>query len=161
MTLRPWLVLVPGLLAVALLAGCGGGGGGASITPTITIQPARVYRLSGFMPTHVARAGVPTKVSFTIVTPEGKPLTQYRHGLGPHNGVHLIFVRTDLGAIVHRHPPIGADGKITDSITFPTIRLRVPMCHRRGGSWLCLPPKKARPPRCLNRMAEQSCREWC
>ena len=120
MTLRPWLALVPGLLAVALLAGCGGGGGGASITPTITIQPARVYRLSGFMPTHVARAGVPTKVSFTIVTPEGKPLTQYRHGLGPHNGVHLIFVRTDLGAIVHRHPPIGADGKITDSITFPT-----------------------------------------
>jgi hypothetical protein len=121
-TLRPRLALVPGFLAAALLAGCGGGGGsgGGSAAPTITIQPARVYHLSGFTPTQVARAGVPTRVSFTIVTPEGTPLTKYRHGTGPHNGVHLIFVRRDLGAIVHRHPPIGADGKITDEITFPT-----------------------------------------
>jgi hypothetical protein len=121
-TLRVRLApLVPGVLAAAL-AGCGGGGGGGggSATPAITIQPARVYHLSGFTPTRIARSGVPTRVSFTIVTPQGKPLTQYRHGAGPHNGVHLIFVRQDLGAIVHRHPPIGADGKISDTITFPT-----------------------------------------
>jgi hypothetical protein len=34
--------------------------------------------------------------------------------------VHLIFVRSDLGAIIHHHPPIGADGKIDDTVTFPT-----------------------------------------
>jgi hypothetical protein len=121
-TLRPRLALVSGLAAAAtLLAGCGGGGsgGGGSAAPTITIQPARIYHLSGFTPTRVACAGAPTRVSFTIVTPQGKPLTQYRQGTGPHNGVHLIFVRRDLGAIVHRHPPIGTDGKITDTITFP------------------------------------------
>jgi hypothetical protein len=121
-TLRPLLpLLVPGLAASALLAGCGGGrSGGGSGTPTITIQPARVYHLSGFTPMQVARAGVPTRISFTIDAPDGKPLTRYRHGTGPHNGVHLIFVRKDLGAIVHRHPPIGPDGKITDTVTFPT-----------------------------------------
>jgi hypothetical protein len=118
-TLRPRLaVLVAALAAVPSMAGCGGGGGG-SAAPTITIQPARVYHVSGFTPTSVARAGKPTRVSFTIVGPDGKPLTQYRHGTGPHNGIHLIFVRKDLGAIVHRHPPIGPDGKIVDSITFP------------------------------------------
>jgi hypothetical protein len=32
--------------------------------------------------------------------------------------VHLIFVRRDLSTIVHRHPPIAADGTFTDEITF-------------------------------------------
>jgi hypothetical protein len=66
------------------------------------------------------RAGVPTTVSFTVVQPDGSPLTKYRHGAGPHNGVHLIIVRRDLGVIIHRHPPIGANGRITDRITFPS-----------------------------------------
>jgi hypothetical protein len=29
-------------------------------------------------------------------------------------------VRSDLGAIVHRHPPVGADGTIADEVTFPS-----------------------------------------
>lgn len=64
--------------------------------------------------------GKPTTVSFTIVQPDGKPLTSYHHGAGPHNGVHLIIVKRDLSVIVHRHPPVGTDGKVTDTITLPT-----------------------------------------
>ena len=37
----------------------------------------------------------------------------------PHNGVHLIFVRRDLGVIIHHHPPVGPGGKVTDTVTFP------------------------------------------
>ena len=59
------------------------------------------------------------KVSFTIVQPNGQPLTQYATGPGPHTGVHLIFVRKDLADIVHVHPPIGPDGKISETVTFP------------------------------------------
>jgi hypothetical protein len=46
-------------------------------------------------------------------------LTQFRRGPGPHTGVHLIIVRRDLAEIVHRHPPIAADGTISDTITLP------------------------------------------
>jgi hypothetical protein len=34
--------------------------------------------------------------------------------------VHLIVVRSDLGVIVHKHPPIAADGRISEAITLPT-----------------------------------------
>ena len=47
-------------------------------------------------------------------------MTSYRTGSGPHTGVHLIIVRSDLGAIVHKHPPIRAGGRITEQITLPT-----------------------------------------
>jgi hypothetical protein len=53
-----------------------------------------------------------------IRTPDGKPLVDYRHGPGPHTGVHLIIVRRDLATIIHRHPPVAADGTISDTITF-------------------------------------------
>jgi hypothetical protein len=33
--------------------------------------------------------------------------------------VHLIMVRRDLSTIVHRHPPIAADGTISELVTFP------------------------------------------
>jgi hypothetical protein len=58
-------------------------------------------------------------LSFRIVQPDGTPLTAYRHGAGPHTGVHLIFIRRDLSIIVHRHPPIRADGSFSEAITFP------------------------------------------
>jgi len=58
-------------------------------------------------------------VGFTIVQPNGKVLTQFKRGPGPHTGVHLIIVRRDLAVIVHRHPPIDANGRLTDTITFP------------------------------------------
>lgn len=98
------------------MAGCGGGGSG---TPTITVGAARTYTISGFAPSRPVAAGKPTRVSFTILQPDGKPLTQYRHGAGPHNGVHLIIVRRDLAVIVHRHPPVGPNGRISDAITLP------------------------------------------
>jgi len=99
---------------VFLLAGCGSSG-----TPQITIGAARTFRLAGFAPIRFA-AGKPQQLSFTIDQPSGQPLRNYRTGSGPHTGVHLIIVRGDLGALIHRHPPIGADGRISETITLPT-----------------------------------------
>ena len=104
------------LLAFAL-AGCSSSS--SSSPPQITIAPAKTFRLVGFEPTKVAQAGKPTTVSFTIGQPAGGPLTRYRTGAGPHTGVHLIVVRKDLSVIVHKHPPIGKDGKISEAMTFP------------------------------------------
>lgn len=100
---------------VCVLAGCGGGG---AASPTITVGAARTYELSGFVPSRPVKAGVPTKVAFTILQPDGKPLTQFKRGPGPHTGVHLIIVRRDLATIIHQHPPVGPDGRISDTITF-------------------------------------------
>jgi hypothetical protein len=109
------------IVALALCAvGLAGCGGSSSSPQTPTIQPARTFALDGFEPSAEAEPGAPTKVSFTIRQPSGAPLTNYRRGAGPHTGVHLIFVRNDLGAIIHHHPPISADGKIEDTVTFPT-----------------------------------------
>jgi hypothetical protein len=109
------LVAVAAVLAVGL-SGCGG-----SSSPSFpTIGAAKTYELTGFEPAGKARAGVPTRISFAIRQPSGEPLTDYKRGAGPHTGIHLIFVRSDLGAIVHHHPPVGADGVLTDTVTFPT-----------------------------------------
>ncbi len=112
MKLRHALLFLP----LAALAGCGGSG---STPAAPTIAPARTYELVDFKPVRVARANVPTDVSFVIRQPNGKPLTAFKRGPGPHTGIHLIFVRDDLGYIVHRHPPIAADGTIHDRIAFP------------------------------------------
>jgi hypothetical protein len=102
------------LCAVALLAGCGG-----SSKPSFpTVGAARTFALADFKPTAPAVAGKPTTVSFVIRQPNGQPLTSFRRGPGPHTGVHVIFVRRDLAAIVHVHPPIASDGTIRETITF-------------------------------------------
>jgi hypothetical protein len=102
------------LAATLLLAGCGG-----SSKPSFpTVGAARTYALADFKPTAPAIPGQPTKVSFVIRQPDGEPLTHFKRGPGPHTGVHLIFVRKDLAAIVHTHPPISPDGTIHDTITF-------------------------------------------
>ena len=101
--------------AAALLVGCSS----SSLPNAPTIAPARTFELSGFQPVRVGRAGA-TRLSFTIRQPSGKPLTSYRRGPGPHTGVHLIVVRRDLGVIIHRHPPIGPDGRITQALDLPT-----------------------------------------
>lgn len=111
---RYWHVL-EAIALVALVAGCGGGSG----SPTITVGAARTYRLSGFTPIGPVTAGRPTRVSFTILQPDGKPLTEYKHGAGPHNGVHLIIVRRDLATIVHLHPPVGPNGRISTDVALP------------------------------------------
>ena len=104
------------LVALVGLAGCGGG---SANSPTIAVQPARQFRLT----THIVgtpTAGKPAAITFSIQQPNGSNLTRFRHGPGPHTGVHVIYVRTDLGAIVHHHPHIAADGSFTDTVTFPS-----------------------------------------
>lgn len=101
-------------VAALLVAGCSSSG------PSVpTIGAARTFALTGFSPTRIAHPGTAT-LSFAIRRPSGAPLTSYRHGSGPHTGVHLILVRHDLATIIHRHPPIAADGRITQAVDFPT-----------------------------------------
>jgi hypothetical protein len=107
-------VLLGALLAVPALAGCG-----ESSTGLPTIQAARVYSLNDFKPAGAVRAGRPTTVAFAIRRPDGTDLTRFKSGPGPHTGVHLILVRTDLAYFVHRHPPVGEDGRIAQPVTFP------------------------------------------
>jgi hypothetical protein len=108
---RPAVIAV--LLTVAL-AGCG-----SSAPPQITVGAARTYHLAGFSPAKFT-AGTSTRLSFRIDTPSGAPLTRYRTGSGPHTGVHVIIVRSDLGAIIHKHPKPSAEGEFSEQVTFPT-----------------------------------------
>jgi hypothetical protein len=110
---RRLLVLVA---AAVTLAGCGGGGSAAPKFPQV--GAARTYQLAQFEPAGPVRAGTPTTVSFVIEQPNGKPLTQFRRGAGPHTGVHLIIVRRDLSTIIHQHPPIAANGVASIPVTF-------------------------------------------
>jgi hypothetical protein len=106
------------LLAAALLAGCGSSSGGAVTAPRVA--PAQAFRLGSFQPSGQIVPGRPTTMSFTVQLPDGKTLTQYKTGSGPHTGVHLIIVRDDLAYIIHDHPPISAGGMLHQSVTFPT-----------------------------------------
>jgi hypothetical protein len=114
---RPRPLVCALLASGALLAAAGCSSSSGLTTPTV--QPARSFSLAGFGPDRLARPGT-ARVSFTIDLPSGAPLTTYRHGSGPHTGVHLIVVRNDLGLIIHRHPPIAANGRITQPIDFPS-----------------------------------------
>jgi hypothetical protein len=102
--------------AIVALAGCG------SSSTTLTaprIAPARIFTLAGFQPAGTVHAGRSVNISFTVQQPDGKPLTRYKTGTGPHTGVHLIIVRNDLAYIIHQHPPIGPDGLLRQTVTFP------------------------------------------
>jgi hypothetical protein len=98
-----------------LSAGCGSSQG----PKQITIGAARTFRLVDFTPARFVPHR-PQTFSFTIEQPSGAPLTSYRSGAGPHTGVHIIIVRSDLGAIIHKDPPIGPDGRISERVTLPT-----------------------------------------
>jgi hypothetical protein len=104
-------------LAVPALAACGSSSSGAVSAPVI--GAAKTFSLAGFEPTATVVPGKPTTVSFTIQQPNGKPLTAYKTGSGPHTGVHLIIVRDDLAYIIHQHPPVGPDGLLRQTVTFP------------------------------------------
>ena len=110
--MRRAAILVP--LALVLV-GCGTSGGPAQIT----VGAARTFRLVDFAPAEFT-AGKPSRLSFTIEQPSGQPLTSFRTGSGPHTGVHVILVRSDLGAIIHKHPKPDADGKVSEELTLPT-----------------------------------------
>jgi hypothetical protein len=108
------------LAAIAItimLTACGSSGGSGVSVPQVA--PAREFALAGFRPSAPVVAGRPTTISFTVQQPSGKPLTQYRTGTGPHTGVHLIIVRDDLAYIIHQHPPVGPDGLLRQTVTFP------------------------------------------
>jgi hypothetical protein len=110
------LLAVP--TAVAGLTGCGGGSG--SSQPKLpTIQAAHTFELAGFQPAAPVAPGKPMTLAFTIRQPDGRPLTHYRHGSGPHNGVHVIIVSQDLSSIIHRHPPVGPSGRILEQLVLP------------------------------------------
>ena len=102
--------------AAAVLSGCGGSGSALTVPK---IAPAKVFSLAALQPTTRIAAGRPTTISFTVRLPSGGPLTSYRTGPGPHTGVHLIIVRDDLAYIIHRHPPVGPDGLLRQTVAFP------------------------------------------
>jgi hypothetical protein len=104
-------------LAAAILAGCGGSSSESLSVPKVA--PARVFTLADFQPAAPVAPGRPTNVSFTVQLPNGKALTSYRTGSGPHTGVHLIIVRDDLRYIIHQHPPVTPGGHFTQPVTFP------------------------------------------
>jgi hypothetical protein len=109
------------LLVSACAASCGSSG-----AKSITVEKARRYELVDFRPAGSIEPGKPTNVAFTIDKPAGGALTTYRTGSGPHTGVHLIIVKDDLSTIIHRHPPVRADGRFMQSVTFPSAgRYRV------------------------------------
>jgi hypothetical protein len=113
-------MLAAGLAALSPLAllGCGGSSGGGAVSVP-KIAAARQFTLAGFQPAAPVAPGRPTTVTFTVQMPDGKPLTQYKTGGGPHTGVHLIIVRDDLKYIIHEHPPVRPDGLLEQTVRFP------------------------------------------
>jgi hypothetical protein len=103
------------LLAVLAVSGCGGSSSNSRFP---TIQAARTYALTTFSPKAPVTAGKPVRVSFVIRKPDGRPLTDFKRGPGPHTGVHLIIVRRDLATIIHTHPPVQPDGTVSTRLTF-------------------------------------------
>jgi hypothetical protein len=106
------------LVLAALLAGCGGSGSGEGVSVP-KVQPAAQFTLANFTPASPVQPGRPVAISFTIMKPDGRPLTSFRTGSGPHTGVHLIIVRDDLAYIIHEHPPPEPSGVFTQNVTFP------------------------------------------
>ena len=111
------LIIGASLAAAAVLTGCGSSSGSA--VSAVHVAPARSFTLAGFQPSTPVAPGQATTISFTVQQPSGKPLTQYRTGSGPHTGVHLIIVRDDLAYIIHQHPPVGPNGLLRQTVTFP------------------------------------------
>ena len=119
MTVRPLGRVLPALFAAATLAVCCGSSSAGSAVSVPGVAPARVFALADFEPAGTVTPGRPTTISFVVQQPDGKPLTRYKTGSGPHTGVHLIIVRDDLAHIIHEHPPVGPGGLLRQTVTFP------------------------------------------
>lgn len=105
------------MVAAALAAGgCGSSSGGSGLP---TVGAARTFELADFEPSNPVPAGKPATLSFSIAQPDGTPLTDYATGSGPHTGIHVITVDENLTWIDHKHPPVGADGTVSEEITYP------------------------------------------
>jgi hypothetical protein len=105
------------LFALApLLAGCSSSSSGPALPK---VGAAKTYALASFRPAGTVLPRRPTTVTFSIAQPSGAALTAYKTGAGPHTGIHLIVVRDDLSLIIHRHPPIGPDGRVSQRLVFP------------------------------------------
>jgi hypothetical protein len=114
---RRLCVLVAAAAAAVLVAGCGAGGPTTVSVPKVA--PAQTFSLGAFAPAGRIAAHRATTMSFDIRMPSGRPLTRYKTGSGPHTGVHLIIVRHDLAYIIHKHPPVAANGMLHQKVTFP------------------------------------------
>jgi hypothetical protein len=108
----------PVIAVIVLAAGCGGSGGSGVTAPAVA--PAKTYSLARFQPAVPVAAGRPTTISFTIQQPSGKPLTAYRTCCDPHKGVDLIIVRSDDSHVQYDDSDIGAGGRVTQPVVFPT-----------------------------------------
>lgn len=112
------IVVTAGVACLLALTGCGSGDDDGGLEGP-DIGKAKTFSLVGLGDVK-PKAGQETKLTFHVEQPEGGPLTRYKTGSGPHTGLHLIIVRRDLSDIIHRHPPVGADGTLTDTVDFPT-----------------------------------------
>jgi hypothetical protein len=110
--------VIGALTVAATLTGCGSSASGLTVPK---VAPARTFSISGLTlsPSGPIHPGHPVTLTFHITQPNGKPLTSFRTGPGPHTGVHLIIVRHDLAYIIHQHPPIRPDGLLKQTVTFP------------------------------------------
>jgi hypothetical protein len=117
MQLRHMPIVLAVLSASIVLAGCGSGGGG---TTGVTVQPARTFGLTGFEPSQPISAGKRTIVSFTIHTPSGAPLTEYKDCCDPHAGVDLLVVRSDDSHVQYIDADAEPDGRVNVPVVFPT-----------------------------------------
>ena len=110
-------LVVLGLVALCLAA-CGGTS--SSGQPSIPIHAASVYHIAGFGPRRGIVAGKPVLMRFTILQPNGKPLTQYREGKGPHTGADLVIVRSDDSNVLYIDTEDHRNGLISQRVVFPT-----------------------------------------
>lgn len=106
------------LAATTTLAITGCGSSNSNLTNP-TVGAAKTFTLAHLEPAASVQPGHPTTVSFTVDQPNGRPLTSYKTGTGPHTGVHLIVIRDDLRYIIHEHPPMQPGGRFSQQITFP------------------------------------------
>jgi hypothetical protein len=110
----------PVALVVGLALGLAGCGSSANTSISVPkVAAAKIFTLGNFQPAGRITAERPVTMAFDVQLPDGKPLTQYKTGAGPHTGVHLIIVRDDLAYIIHDHPPIPASGMLRQTVTFP------------------------------------------
>ena len=105
-------------LFCVVFAGCGSGSVSGSGN-ALKVAPARTYALVGFKPSGQVAPGRTTKLSFTIRTPSGAPLTAFKKCCEPHAGVDLIIVRSDDSHVQYDDSDIAPDGRISQPVVFP------------------------------------------